>query len=202
MEDLRATFLPYGPVHSVDLPTAPSKLPPGKDGTPHPPRLRGFAFVWFLTRKDAEKAMEAVNGKTLSRAGNRKSKAKGEERVVAVDWALSKDKWLEAQKGEAGEEGQAKEKGEEEGEEEDDDEDEEDESDEESEDGSEADVDMEGSESDDEEEEAEDGNDDNDDEAEEQDEPVKPKLPTVDVGSTLFVRNLSFEAEEQELGEL
>jgi nucleolar protein 4 len=79
MEDLRATFLPHGPINSVDLPTAPSKLPPRKDGTPHPPRLRGFAFVWFLTRKDAEKAMEAVNGKTLSRAGNRKSQAKGEE---------------------------------------------------------------------------------------------------------------------------
>lgn len=41
-----------------------------------------------------------------------------------------------------------------------------------------------------------------DDAEEEEEAPVKPKLPDTDVGATLFVRNMPFEATEQELGTL
>nr|XP_019047635.1 nucleolar protein 4 [Kwoniella bestiolae CBS 10118]OCF26565.1 nucleolar protein 4 [Kwoniella bestiolae CBS 10118] len=194
IHDLRATFLPYGPIHSIDLPTLPSKLPPSADPSkpPPPPRARGFAFVWFLTRKDAEKAIEGVNGKVL------KTKSGKEGREVAVDFALSKEKWEEARKVDGGEEKEAG-SGSDSGSGSDDDEEEDEES---------------GSEDDEDEEEGSDEDDDGDEdvdmseagseeeEEEEEEEPVKPTLPSVDVGSTLFVRNLPFEATEQELNSL
>lgn len=178
-KDLRSTFLPFGPIHTIDLPTLPSKLPPSSDPSkaPPPPRARGFAFVWFLARKDAEQAMETVNGTIIKTSGGK------EGRPVAVDWALSKDKWQETQKGKEPEvkdekpdikvedEEDASGSGSDENE-----------SDDEREDGEKPDVVME------------------DDEEEE--EPAKAQLPTVDVGSTLFIRNLPFETTEQELGEL
>ncbi|WWD08119.1 hypothetical protein V865_006230 [Kwoniella europaea PYCC6329] len=199
IQDLRATFLPYGPIHSIDLPTLPSKLPPSSDPSkpPPPPRARGFAFVWFLTRKDAEKAIEGVNGKVL------KTKLGKEGREVAVDFALSKEKWEEARKVDGAEAkeggdsaGSGSESGSEEGSgsEEDSDDDES---------GSEGDEDEESGED-----EAEDDEDvtmseaGSDEDEEEEEEPVKPALPSVDVGSTLFIRNLPFEATEQELNTL
>ncbi|WWC87334.1 uncharacterized protein L201_002223 [Kwoniella dendrophila CBS 6074] len=198
IQDLRATFLPYGPIHSIDLPTLPSKLPISSDPSkpPPPPRARGFAFVWFLARQDAEKAIEGVNGKVIKTKSVSDLK---EGRQVAVDFALSKEKWQEANpkaadKEDDQEDNSDSESGSDEGEsdsdEDDDDDDEEEEegsgSEEESasEDDDNEDVDMSGEEEQDEE------------------EPVKPTLPSVDVGSTLFIRNLPFETTEQELNAL
>ncbi|ORY21458.1 hypothetical protein BCR39DRAFT_553517 [Naematelia encephala] len=191
-QDLRATFLRFGPLHSVDLPTLPTKLPASADPSKPapPPRARGFAFVWFLVRKDAERAMEAINGKSIKRVGERKGKVKGDDRPVAVDWALSKEKWEETQKGDVKEEKEAKEKdgetsssGSSSGSEDSSDSDEDEESDATSESGEEDEEKMDV------------------DEAEEE-EPVKPTLPSVDVGATLFIRNLPFETTEQELSTL
>ncbi|KAJ7208159.1 hypothetical protein B0H12DRAFT_1243024 [Mycena haematopus] len=95
---------------------------------PGPARTKGYAFVWMLSKKDAERAIEGCNGLTV-RAGlaegmvSDKQKKKKQrrvemklkeagaaqenedveevddkravERVIAVDWALSKDKWKE-----------------------------------------------------------------------------------------------------------
>lgn len=186
--DLRAAFLPFGPLHSVDLPTAPSKY--GETSNSRP-RLRGFAFVWFLSKKDAEKALESVNGKALSRAPTANKAggagaAKKDDRPVAVDWALSKEKYEEAKRAAGGgvpakevEDQSSDEEGSEEEEEDSDDESEEDE---ESED--------------------EDDDEDQDEDEDEEDRSTKAKLPSVDVGSTLFIRNLPFEVDEQELNTL
>jgi nucleolar protein 4 len=178
---------------------------PARNGKPAPPRLRGFAFVWFTTKSDAEKAIAGANGKPITRAQGKSwksevEKKKGEERVIAVDWALSKEKWREAQ-GEGGDvqdedvkmEGDEGVKEEEE-EEADEEEDSEEGSDEES-------AEEESGDEDDEEEQTEEDEEDDADPVEGQ-EPVKPTLPTVDVGSTLFVRNLPFEVTEQELNSL
>jgi nucleolar protein 4 len=164
--DLRATFLPFGPIQAIDLPTAPSKLPVEEGKPAPPPRARGFAFVWFMVRNDAQRAMDGINGKPIIRApdaanamgkGKGKKVEVGEGRLVAVDWAMSKEKYQER----AREDEEKKQEEEEEAEEED--------------------VEM-----------AEDV----------EEEPAKPKLPTTDVGSTLFIRNLPFETTEHELGTL
>ncbi|WVO15672.1 hypothetical protein L204_103333 [Cryptococcus depauperatus] len=192
VQDLRKAFLPYGPIHSIDLPTLPSKLPPSSDPSKPapPPRARGFAFIWFLAKDDAEKAIEGVNGKAI------KGTKDGEGRIVAVDWALSKEKWAEAKKGEDGEKQESEADGfgsdsrsdlasdlSDSEEEDQDNESNEEASDSESpeantEDNEDGDIDMEEGQS------------------------VKPTLPTVDVGNTLFVRNLPFETTEQELNAL
>lgn len=119
-QDLRAIFLPYGPIHAIDIPLSDE----GKG--------RGFAFVWMLSRKDAEQALERTNGNSI-RPGlaealigdkQKRKKARREEkkrlmgheeaeeveaenheaagssvkeRTIAVDWALSKGKWEEEQ---------------------------------------------------------------------------------------------------------
>ncbi|ORX36146.1 hypothetical protein BD324DRAFT_630367 [Kockovaella imperatae] len=191
VQDLQRTFLPYGPIHSIDLPTLPSKLP-STSAKPAPPRARGFAFVWFMDRKHAEKAMTGVNGKAIQRAGGSKSKkvTAEEDRKVAVDWALSKDKWEKSQNTpgdvkieEETEDSDAVSGSSVEGEEPGNDSN-----------ASEDNVDVK------EEADAEGGEDDLEDVDEEK--PVKPLLPAVDVGSTLFIRNLSFEATEPELSDL
>ena len=133
--------------------------------------------------------MEGINGQTISRAGDAVGKTKGkgagesiQERKVAVDWALSKEKWEEARKGtDEGGDGDVKMSGEggAEGE---------------SATSSDDDREEDGENDEDEEESSEDDD--------EPDEPVKPKLPAVDVGSTLFVRNLPYETEEHELNTL
>ncbi|EED82733.1 predicted protein [Postia placenta Mad-698-R] len=137
-QDLRALFLPYGPIHSVDIPSAvdDAKEEDG-EATLQAKRGKGFAFVWMLSRKDAERAMEECNGMKVQagmaarlvadkqkRKKQRREEAKAEkattqrgedeggeedeseneeedgdagakpqanERVIAVDWALSKD---------------------------------------------------------------------------------------------------------------
>lgn len=119
--------------------------------------------------------------------------------MVAVDWALSKEKWQEATKGEEKKEGEKES------------------SDSGSDSGSESESNSESGEGSDEEsgEESsgdegtsvvsgsgESSNADENEEEEEEEEPVKPTLPTVDVGSTLFIRNLPFETTELELNTL
>lgn len=172
-QTLHALFLPYGPIHTITL---PPPLPAPKSASADPdkpakPRARGFAFVWMLTRKDAEKALEEVNGRSVIGENGNEDGA----RTVAVDWALSKDKWKEAEKAAptaveaepatAEEEDDAEES--KEGEDEDEDED----------------ADMMPV----------------DEEEEEVAVPAKPALPPPEEGTTLFIRNLSFEATEDQL---
>jgi len=192
-EDVKATFLPCGPIHSIDIPKT-------KDG-----RTKGFAFVWMMSKGDAQRALEKCNGtkiragvaEQLVQAKQKKKKqlrieekmskekarkeqekaeeeAAGVERVIAVDWALSKDRW---------EEEKAKMEVDEDVEMEDVDSD--------SGEGSESEGDP-GSEKG-----SEDSSDDgNEDEGEN---PQKPQLPAPETGTTLFIRNVPFEATEDEL---
>ncbi|THU93518.1 RNA-binding domain-containing protein [Dendrothele bispora CBS 962.96] len=89
-QDLRAIFLPYGPIYSIHIPLEKPKdvemdaEVKQEDGTmdvdegagssskspkiPTKSRTRGFAFVWMMSRKDAEKALEECNG-TMIRGG-------------------------------------------------------------------------------------------------------------------------------------
>ncbi|GAA6041866.1 hypothetical protein NBRC10512_000543 [Rhodotorula toruloides] len=211
--DLRAAFARFGPIHSITLPINPSTSKP-----------RGFAFVYFVTRSHAEAAMKAVNGariyagmaaERIASEGGKEGKKKevrekkkkekessggggGEKgRVVAVDWALSKEEWQKAQEAEAG--GEAAEGSASEGEDEDESEgsDEEDEDEDEDSDMSPVPEDLE-QDSDmspqpvgagDRDEEGEEEEDEKDSQEDQQ-------------NATLFVRNMSFEATEAELYDL
>ncbi|CDU24136.1 related to Nucleolar protein NOP4 [Sporisorium scitamineum] len=139
---------------------------------------RGFAFVWMVSRNDAARAIEAVNGKSIQHGaaeraaykaalgsrGRRVAKAALDrvranaqpERTVAVDWALSKKDW----------EAKAEE--------------------------SESEDNLEGADD-----KADAASDDNEDEPAE-----RPKLPAPEEGTTLFVRNLPYQATEEELRNL
>lgn len=159
--ELRKLFLPHGAVYSVEIPTE-------SDDKHDTPRAKGFAFVWMLTKSDAEGVISKVNGTSIK------------DRTIAVDWALSKEKWLDV-----------KEKIEEE-------------------------ANVDGSEDDDEELKDEDSDDDealgvhsnedvsmqSQDEEEEEEEPIKPELPPPEAGTTLFIRNVPWEATEDELRQL
>lgn len=70
-EDLRSAFKSCGLVWEITIPQKP-------DGG-----QRGFAFVGFISAKQARDAIEKVNGQTIS------------NRRVAVDWALSKHDYEE-----------------------------------------------------------------------------------------------------------
>ncbi|KAH9828792.1 RNA-binding domain-containing protein [Rhodofomes roseus] len=216
-QDLRAVFLPFGPIYSVDIPLKDSEGE-GK------PRAKGFAFVWMLSRKDAERAMEGANGmkvyagmavrlvtdkqkkKKQRREEEKAEKAakgqgeleeedegpetRGKERVIAVDWALSKDKW-QAEKAKLEQEG----------------------ADVQMEDESDGGSESEESDSDDEQigvhedggsDEGSGSDSDEDDltgaeESEGDEDREKPALPPPESGTTLFVRNVPFEATEDEL---
>lgn len=72
-DDLKAVFTHYGTVLEVNIP----KKPDGK--------MRGFAFVQFKNLLEAGKALKGANMKEI----------KG--RTVAVDWAVAKDKYKDAQ---------------------------------------------------------------------------------------------------------
>lgn len=237
-QDLRAVFLPYGPIYSIHIPAA--EVQPKDEETGEQPRARakGYAFVWMLSKKDAEKALEGANG-TKMRAGmadgmvrdkqkkkklrreeakikqkeaERRAKRKqrdedGEdeedddesaeeseaeeeapERPIAVDWALSKDKWAEAkaklQEEASEEEANASEA--------------EDSEDSDSEDDSHIGL-HDDSEGDDSDATSHDGDSDESMSDGEDSKPGKPHLPDTDVGTTLFVRNIPFEATEDEL---
>jgi nucleolar protein 4 len=187
---LRKAFAPYGPIHSISIPNTASLSSSSR------PRGRGFAFVWFLRPTDAEKAITGVNGKRIwAGMGLEREEKEGRGRMVAVDWALSKDEWHKAEAGQTdstaavnGDGEHAEDEPEEEGDEdidedeEDDDDDEEEEEDDDS-DLSPVEIGAEMSE-------------DEDDESDEERPETEPQ------GTTLFVRNVQFEATEAELYEL
>nr|GAT55499.1 ribosome biogenesis [Mycena chlorophos] len=217
-QDLRAVFLPYGPIYSIHIPLADND----KDKQPEnvPPRTKGYGFVWMLSRKDAERAMEGCNGMTISagmaegmvsdkqkkkkqrRIENKLKKMaagatseeaameeddeeaeeKKVERVIAVDWALSKDRWKEEQ--EKMEDVEMDENGSDSGSG----------SDSDSESGSESDSHVGVHDGEDSDEES-----DEDDEGERDEEAAKPQLPPPEEGTTLFVRNVPFAATDDEL---
>lgn len=240
-QDLRSIFLRYGPIYSINVPFQAS---PNSTGSKEMVKTeeeqaqsntilklnKGFAFVWFYSRKDAEKAMEGING-TVVHAGAAEELVKGKqkkkkekrlerkiaaaqkeqeakvrreeeddaegdeneeredethksERVVAVDWALSKDRW-EEEKAKMEEESQSE--GEEGG------------SGLESEGEEQSDEEDGGLGIHDEESSNESGSGESEDERGEDDKPVKPQLPQTDVGTTLFIRNVSYDATEDEL---
>lgn len=248
-QDLRAVFLPYGPIHSVHIPLKdPEPMREGEEGSSSQvkPRTKGYAFVWMLGKKDAEKALEGANGtrvhagladglvrhkqlkkklrreeaKLKQKEKERKARGKdkdgqeeedgeaeGEddakdvseaeeedpsERVIAVDWALSKDKWEEAKAKLQGDEPEEVERdnegkpiGSESGESDDDEGSHigfHDDSDASSVSGEGSDEDSDGMDLDGEESKLE-----------------RPELPQTDTGTTLFVRNVPFEATEDEL---
>ncbi|KAL5050231.1 hypothetical protein BDW71DRAFT_173441 [Aspergillus fruticulosus] len=72
-DDLAAHFRSFGKVKYVTLP---------KKGS----QLAGFGFVVLRGKKNAEKALEAVNGKEV------------DGRTLAVDWAVEKEVWENLQK--------------------------------------------------------------------------------------------------------
>lgn len=211
--DLRAAFARFGPIHSITLPINPSTSKP-----------RGFAFVYFVTRSHAESAMKAVNGtrvfagmaaERIASEGGKEGKKKevrekkkaereklggggGEKgRVVAVDWALSKEEWQKAQEAEAG--GEVAEGAASEGEDDDESEGSEDESEEDEDEDSDMSPVPEDLEQDSDMSPEPVGADERD---QEDDEEEEKGAQEDERGSTLFVRNMSFEATEAELYDL
>ncbi|KAK6318186.1 hypothetical protein J4Q44_G00114770 [Coregonus suidteri] len=85
-DDLKQTFAKFGTVLEANIPLKP-------DG-----KMRGFAFVQFKNVLGAGKALNAINLKEI----------KG--RQVAVDWAVAKDKFVATQPGAKKEEKVAAEK--------------------------------------------------------------------------------------------
>lgn len=239
-QDLRAIFLPHGPIHSIHIPLAEVDDLKAEDDTEtkapsKAPRSKGFAFVWMLSKKDAEFALEKCNGITVvpgmasdivsdkqKRKKQRREEKKrqivkseddeeggetveepekieieGKQRVIAVDWALSKERWVR-EKAKFGEVA----------------------------DDMENDVEMvdaesyastgEDSEADSEHKQlglheegsGDEGGEDDDDDGEDSEPsecdsddglPKKPQLPHTDTGNTLFIRNIPFTATEDEL---
>ena len=78
-EQLSRLFISFGKVKFADLPQAKGKL-------------RGFGFVTLRGRKNAEKALEGINGKEI------------DGRTLAVDWAVDKSVW-DSQQTKSGEDG-------------------------------------------------------------------------------------------------
>ncbi|KAF9420462.1 RNA recognition motif-containing protein, partial [Entomortierella beljakovae] len=206
--ELRALFTKYGTVHEVNLPRK-------YEGGP----LRGFGFVQMENLEATEKAVAALNG------------TEHHGRTIAVDWALAKDRFEESEANAQTEQttendqdvemedasadnedknDEAVESSEEGDEDEDEDEEEGDDDDE---DGDEE-LDLEHLKGSDDEE-AEDSDEDMD--AEEEDaaalaaldaeeaqekEQSKMVLPEPSEGTTLFIRNLDFDATKDDLFEL
>ncbi|KAF8962114.1 hypothetical protein BDZ97DRAFT_1826443 [Flammula alnicola] len=252
-QDLRAIFLPYGPIYSVhipldDKPTGDETSKPKNNGegeqaesstaaataaayaAARKPRTKGFAFVWMLSKKDAERAIEGCNGmvvragtaQTLVSAKQKKKKLvrlekkaaaaadeedeeaeedededmqkevddkRATERVIAVDWALSKEKWKE-EKAKIQEDVEMSDAS---GSDASDDESGSSSSEEESDEDGLGVHSGSGDDSDDSDSQDEDDDDDNDEQ------PMKPQLPPPETGTTLFIRNIPFNATEDEL---
>ncbi|XP_020857946.1 RNA-binding protein 28 isoform X1 [Phascolarctos cinereus] len=206
-DDLKTLFAQFGAVLEVNIPRKP-------DG-----KMRGFAFVQFKNLLEAGKALKGTNMKEI----------KG--RTVAVDWAVAKDKYSATQSSASGEEQKpaeprrqdaSQEKGSEEEEYEDDEDEEEElqvaksaktqkregkrpltldaESSEEDED---SDLEERSSSEDEEERDKNEVDSDEDQDVEVPKKKKKRKLPSdVNEGKTVFIRNLSFDSEEEDLGEI
>ena len=78
-EQLSALFQGFGKVKFSDLPN-------------HKGKLSGFGFVTLRGRKNAEKALEAINGRVV------------DGRTLAVDWAVDKQTWDQQNKDDEDEE--------------------------------------------------------------------------------------------------
>lgn len=143
----------------------------------------------------AEKAIRGINGKTVRpglvkeeedadgdvKMDGTASSSLGEGKVVAVDFALPKDAWEARQTGTGKEEMEVKSEDEEDGDED-------------------SDAAMEeADESQDDSQEAESDNDDDDDEDMESDDEEPSARTEPEEGSTLFIRNLAFEATDEDL---
>lgn len=70
-------FTPYGTTLEINIPTVQNES--NRHGDNDALRGRGFAFVQYSKRAEAEKAMEALNGSIVK------------TRAIAVDWALAKN---------------------------------------------------------------------------------------------------------------
>lgn len=212
-DDLLSVFLQYGAVYDIKLPKKDESQDDASQDTADAVKAstspnRGFAFVWFVSRADAERAMQNVNGQSLrhgaaqqaavksakgkkGRTAAKEALAKVQEgaqpaRPVAVDWSLAQSDWLSRSAAEGNEEEEQDEA-----------------EDEEAEDESSG---KKRKLSESKEEDSEDS-DESDDEAEgaEEDEEVKePKAQqsTADEENTLFIRNLPYQATETELRDL
>ncbi|KAM5353789.1 hypothetical protein ACJ41O_000439 [Fusarium nematophilum] len=183
-EQLEHLFRSFGKVKFADLPQSKGKL-------------KGFGFVTIRGKKNAERALEAINGKEI------------DGRTLAVDWAVDKDTWEKQQPPE-----EEKQK---EGEEDEDDEetssagsDEEEEDDDEEEGGvktnrdDQLDADLENfmkNHLENLEEEDEDGDEDEEEEDENEEEDPKSKAPkrTTDNTATVFIRNMPFTTTDEQL---
>lgn len=69
-EQLSNLFRSFGKIKFADLPQSKGKL-------------KGFGFVTIRGRKNAEKALEAINGREI------------DGRAIAVDWAVDKEVWAQ-----------------------------------------------------------------------------------------------------------
>ncbi|KAJ5231463.1 uncharacterized protein N7469_006051 [Penicillium citrinum] len=78
-DDLAVLFRSFGKVKWADLPKQNNKL-------------RGFGFVILRGKKNAEKALQAVNGKEI------------DGRTLAVDWAVDRETWENVKKNDEEEE--------------------------------------------------------------------------------------------------
>jgi len=178
-EQLSHLFRSYGKVRFADLPNNKGKL-------------KGFGFVTLRGRKNAEKALEGINGKEI------------DGRTVAVDWAVDKATWDQQQEKEQEKEASDDPIAQE---------------DPESDDGSESsavgttgkpvddelNADLENfmknhlQNLEDEDEEDEDEDDSDEDKATTKEAEKKPQRKTTDNSSTLFIRNLPFTSTDEQL---
>ncbi|RSL46557.1 hypothetical protein CEP53_010293 [Fusarium sp. AF-6] len=180
-EQLSNLFRSFGKIKFADLPQSKGKL-------------KGFGFVTIRGKKNAEKALEAINGKEI------------DGRTLAVDWAVDKETWAQQQP--------AEEESDEKEEEEKDDEDDEDEAEsaDEDEDGGattenrddQLNADLENffknhMENLEEEDSDKDEDEDEEDIEEEEDESEKVPKRTTDNTATLFIRNLPFTTTDEQL---
>lgn len=184
-DQLAALFRTYGLVKYADIPQQKGKL-------------SGFGFVTMRGRKNAEAAMEGVNGKVV------------DGRTVSVDWAVSKDEWQKHEKQETKNSKRSEEKQDYSDNEEDDNSTKEDKEEDEDED-EEEDEDLrnfmknhmenlEDEDSDAEEDEGAQSGDDEDDNPASGGAPVSSTKPQItDNRTTLFVRNLPFSTTDAEL---
>ncbi|KAI0854985.1 hypothetical protein F4860DRAFT_497752 [Xylaria cubensis] len=179
-DQLAALFRSYGLVKYADVPQ-------------HKGKLSGFGFVTMRGRKNAEAAIEGVNGKVV------------DGRTVSVDWAVSKDEWQKHEKKDTKDSKEKANNSEED--EEDDDDDDKDGKEEKDEADEEEDEDlrnfmkdhMENLEDEDSAEEDDEAQSDEDDAASGGAPAPSTKPQTTDNKTTLFIRNLPFTTTDAEL---
>ncbi|EMT70683.1 Putative RNA-binding protein C4F6.14 [Fusarium odoratissimum] len=187
-EQLSHLFRSFGKVKFADLPQDKGKL-------------KGFGFVTLRGRPNAERALEAINGKEI------------DGRTLAVDWAVDKDTWEKQQPEENAKPKKAQKKQEDDEEDEDDQTSSEGSDDEDEEEGGaevnrddQLDADlknffknhMENLEDEEDDDEEDDEDDEADKQAEKEVQSLAPKRMT-DNTSTVFIRNLPFTTTDEQL---